>query len=71
MAVEPTKQELDKLDAKIKELTKRSDAAHDAAHDLHTTAEAAKSLASAGSKELDELNKKGAAADKDAARRRT
>jgi hypothetical protein len=70
MANEPTKVDLEKLEAKIKELTKRSDSLEASAGEIHAAAQEVKSASLAKSRELVEINKKGAAADKEAARQR-
>jgi hypothetical protein len=68
MATEPSKADTDKLDAKIKELMKRGQTLDVSIGQLHDAAEEAKSAAAVKSKEVDALNKKGAALDKTAAK---
>lgn len=57
MADEPTK-DLEKLDAKIKEISKRSDALHAAVDETHKAAEAVKSEAATRTKELGNIKQR-------------
>ena len=68
MATEPTKKDTAALDAKIKELTQRSESLHASVDEAHKSAEAAKSAAGAKAKELDDFTKKSAAAAKNTAK---
>ncbi len=58
MANEPTKEDMDKLEAKIKEITKRSDALHAAVDETHKAAEAVKSVAATRTKELGNIKQR-------------
>jgi cell division septum initiation protein DivIVA len=52
MADEPTKEDVAKLDAKIKELTQRHDSFHDSVDEYHKAAEQTKSATTASAKDL-------------------
>ena len=58
MAKEPTKEDIAKLDARIKELAQRSDSLHASADETHKAAEAAKSESAARSKELNNIKQR-------------
>ena len=58
MAKELTKEDIAKLDAKIKELAQRSDSLHASADEIHKSAEAAKSESTARSKELSNIKQR-------------
>jgi cell division septum initiation protein DivIVA len=58
MANEPTKQDIEKLEARIKEITKRSDSFHASVDETHKAAEQTKAATAASSKELGNIKQR-------------
>jgi hypothetical protein len=68
MATEPTNKDTAALDAKIKELMKRSQSLDASADEAQKAADEAKAAAGAKAKELDDFTKRSAAAAKNTAK---
>jgi septal ring factor EnvC (AmiA/AmiB activator) len=58
MADEPTKEDLEKLDAKIKEIQKRSEALHASVSDTHKAAEETKAARAASAKGIGNIKQR-------------